>query len=198
MRHRIWVASVIHSFTYTHCWLQCVRFHVLIQSPKMNSCFSHSLSSALPICPPSFCDNAHTSWFGLYFFLFRRGESDPLTKIIFLSVHFLAVYVPITCRTKSSSPVRYAVTVVDHYDTIHTFEQDVECTSTNAYFWSLASTPTICFMYHSYWQCRPCRSSAVRRWLPTAAARVRVRTAFVVDKAGLGQVFSEYFDFPCQ
>jgi hypothetical protein len=40
----------------------------------------------------------------------------------------------------------------------------------------------------------------VSRWLPTAAARVRVLAvfAFVVDKAALGQVFSEYFGFPCQ
>jgi hypothetical protein len=47
---------------------------------------------------------------------------------------------------------------------------------------------------------RPCRSSAVRRWLPTAAARVRVwqHVGFVVDKAALGQVLSEYFGFPCQ
>jgi hypothetical protein len=39
------------------------------------------------------------------------------------------------------------------------------------------------------------------RWLPTAAARVRVRAehvGFVVDKAALGQVFSEYFGFSCQ
>jgi hypothetical protein len=43
-------------------------------------------------------------------------------------------------------------------------------------------------------------AQAVRRWLPTAAARVRVRAAcgVVVDKATLGQVFSEYFGFPCQ
>jgi hypothetical protein len=33
-------------------------------------------------------------------------------------------------------------------------------------------------------------AQAVSRWLPTAAARVRVRA--------LGQVFSEYFSFPCQ
>jgi hypothetical protein len=44
-------------------------------------------------------------------------------------------------------------------------------------------------------------AQAVSRWLPTAAARVRVRAEyvwFVVDKAALGQVFSEYFSFPCQ
>jgi hypothetical protein len=43
-------------------------------------------------------------------------------------------------------------------------------------------------------------AKAVNRWLPTAA-RVRVRAehvGFVVDKAALGQVFSEYFGFPCQ
>jgi hypothetical protein len=47
---------------------------------------------------------------------------------------------------------------------------------------------------------RPCRSSAVRRWLPTAADRVRdgQHVGFVVDKAALGQVFSEYIGFPCQ
>jgi hypothetical protein len=42
---------------------------------------------------------------------------------------------------------------------------------------------------------------AVSRWLPTAAARVRARVwqiGFVVDKMALGQVFSEYFGFPCQ
>jgi hypothetical protein len=39
------------------------------------------------------------------------------------------------------------------------------------------------------------------RWLPTAAAWVRARAehvGFVVDKAALGQVFSEYFGFLCQ
>jgi hypothetical protein len=44
-------------------------------------------------------------------------------------------------------------------------------------------------------------AEAVIRWLPTAAARVRVRAehvGFVVDKAELGQVFSEYFCLPCQ
>jgi hypothetical protein len=42
---------------------------------------------------------------------------------------------------------------------------------------------------------------AVSRWLPTAAVRVRVRAehaGFVVDKAALWQVSSEYFGFPCQ
>jgi hypothetical protein len=44
-------------------------------------------------------------------------------------------------------------------------------------------------------------AQAVSRWLPTAAARVRARSGhvgFVVDKVTLGQVFSEYFSFPCQ
>jgi hypothetical protein len=44
-------------------------------------------------------------------------------------------------------------------------------------------------------------AQAVSRWLPTAAARVRSRVwqmGFVVDKVPLGQVFSEYFGFPCQ
>jgi hypothetical protein len=41
---------------------------------------------------------------------------------------------------------------------------------------------------------------AVSRRLQTAAARVRARSGhveFVVDKVALGQVFSEYFGFPC-
>jgi hypothetical protein len=41
----------------------------------------------------------------------------------------------------------------------------------------------------------------ISRRLPTAAARVRVRAkhvGFVVDKAALGQGFSEYFGFLCQ
>jgi hypothetical protein len=44
-------------------------------------------------------------------------------------------------------------------------------------------------------------AQAVSRWLPTAAARVRARVwqvGFMVDKVALGQVFSEYFGFPCQ
>jgi hypothetical protein len=43
-------------------------------------------------------------------------------------------------------------------------------------------------------------AQAVSRWFPTAAARVRARSnhvGFVVDKLALGQVFSEYFGFPC-
>jgi hypothetical protein len=44
-------------------------------------------------------------------------------------------------------------------------------------------------------------AQAVSRRLPTAAARVRARVrscGSVVDKVTLGQVFSEYFSFPCQ
>jgi hypothetical protein len=44
-------------------------------------------------------------------------------------------------------------------------------------------------------------AQADSRWVPTAAARVRARVwqvEFVVDKVALGQVFSEYFDIPCQ
>jgi hypothetical protein len=48
----------------------------------------------------------------------------------------------------------------------------------------------------------PCRvAEEVSRWLPAAAARVRIReehVGFVVDKAVLGLVFFEYFDFPRQ
>jgi hypothetical protein len=43
-------------------------------------------------------------------------------------------------------------------------------------------------------------AQAVSRWLPTAGARVRARAwqvGFVADKVALGQVFSEYFGFPC-
>jgi hypothetical protein len=43
---------------------------------------------------------------------------------------------------------------------------------------------------------------AVSRRLPNAAARVRAQVnshmGSVVDKMALGQVFSEYFRFPCQ
>jgi hypothetical protein len=44
-------------------------------------------------------------------------------------------------------------------------------------------------------------AQAVSRWLPTAAVQVRAlvwQVGFVVDKVALGQVFSEYFGFPCQ
>jgi hypothetical protein len=44
-------------------------------------------------------------------------------------------------------------------------------------------------------------AQAVSRRLPTAAARVQARVShivFAVGKAALGQVFSEYFGFPCQ
>jgi hypothetical protein len=42
-------------------------------------------------------------------------------------------------------------------------------------------------------------TQVVSRWLPTAAARVPAsgHVGFVVDKVALGQVFSEYFCFPC-
>jgi hypothetical protein len=42
---------------------------------------------------------------------------------------------------------------------------------------------------------------AVIWWCLTAKARVRARSGhrgFVMDKVALGQVFSEYFGFPCQ
>jgi hypothetical protein len=44
-------------------------------------------------------------------------------------------------------------------------------------------------------------AQAVSRWLPTTVAQVQARVwqvGFVVDNAALGQVFSEYFSFPCQ
>jgi hypothetical protein len=45
---------------------------------------------------------------------------------------------------------------------------------------------------------RPCRSSAVRRWLPTAAARVRVRAAcgVCVGQSGTGVGFLRVLRFP--
>jgi hypothetical protein len=45
---------------------------------------------------------------------------------------------------------------------------------------------------------RPCRSSAVRRWLPTAAARVRVRAACGVcgGQSGIGAGFLRVLPFP--
>jgi hypothetical protein len=46
-----------------------------------------------------------------------------------------------------------------------------------------------------------CRAvaQAVRRWLPTAAARVRVRAACGVcgGQSGTGAGFLQYFGFPC-
>jgi hypothetical protein len=41
-------------------------------------------------------------------------------------------------------------------------------------------------------------AQAVSRRLPTAAAHVRSQVGFLIDKIALGQVFSEYFGFPCQ
>jgi hypothetical protein len=43
-------------------------------------------------------------------------------------------------------------------------------------------------------------AQAVSHWLPTAAARVRLRAAYGLcgGQSGTGQVFSEYFCFPCQ
>jgi hypothetical protein len=45
---------------------------------------------------------------------------------------------------------------------------------------------------------RPCRSSAVRRWFPTAAARVRVRAACGVcgGHSGTGSGFLRVLRFP--
>jgi hypothetical protein len=57
------------------------------------------------------------------------------------------------------------------------------------------------FFDPEYGSDRPYHTQAVSRWLPTAAVRVRARAEhvrFVVDKVSLGQVFSEYFGFPCQ
>jgi hypothetical protein len=44
-------------------------------------------------------------------------------------------------------------------------------------------------------------AQAVSSWLPTAGAGFDPgsgQVGFVVDKVALGQVFSEYLDFPCQ
>jgi hypothetical protein len=45
---------------------------------------------------------------------------------------------------------------------------------------------------------RPCRSSAVRRWLPTAAVRVRIRAACGVsgEQSGTGAGFLRVLRFP--
>jgi hypothetical protein len=47
-------------------------------------------------------------------------------------------------------------------------------------------------------KCRPCRSSAVRSWLPTAAARVRVRAACggCGGQSGTGSGFLRVLRFP--
>jgi hypothetical protein len=47
-------------------------------------------------------------------------------------------------------------------------------------------------------QYRPCRSTAVRRWLPTAAARVRVRAACGIcgGQSGTGPGFLRVLRFP--
>jgi hypothetical protein len=43
-------------------------------------------------------------------------------------------------------------------------------------------------------------AQVVSRWLPIAVTRIQrsVQAGFVVNKVALGQVFSEYFGFPCQ
>jgi hypothetical protein len=50
----------------------------------------------------------------------------------------------------------------------------------------------------SSYQPWPCRSSAVRRWIPTAAARVRVRAACGVcgGQSGTGAGFLRVLRFP--
>jgi hypothetical protein len=63
---------------------------------------------------------------------------------------------------------------------------------------------TLPYQYASHIsKCRLSRAVAqvVSHWLLTTVARVRIRAehvGFVVDKAALGQVFSEYFHLPCQ
>jgi hypothetical protein len=62
------------------------------------------------------------------------------------------------------------------------------------------ASPAVC-MLQVLAQCRAI-AQAASRWLPTAAVRGSspglVMWDFVVDKVALGQVFSEYFGFPCQ
>jgi hypothetical protein len=44
-------------------------------------------------------------------------------------------------------------------------------------------------------------AEAVSRWIPNRSGRVRARVSqvvFVVGKVASGQIFSEYFGFPCQ
>jgi hypothetical protein len=58
----------------------------------------------------------------------------------------------------------------------------------------------LCFVWNMATKGRAV-AQAISRWLPTAAARVRSlvwQVGFVVEKVALGQVFSEYFGFPCQ
>jgi hypothetical protein len=54
-----------------------------------------------------------------------------------------------------------------------------------------------CYKDCTYNSMRPCHSSS---WLPSAVARFASaqHVGFVLDKAALKQVFSEYFGFPCQ
>jgi hypothetical protein len=69
--------------------------------------------------------------------------------------------------------------------------------STLYYFLLLTFLNTEC-KWHSHARAI---AEAVSCWLPTAAARVRARVwqvGFAVDKVASGQVFSEYFGFPCQ
>jgi hypothetical protein len=75
-----------------------------------------------------------------------------------------------------------------------------QCT---AYYWILQNLKCVINQTLSYLLAYLGRAiaEAVSRWLPTAAARVRARVwscGIVVDKVALGQVFSEYFGFPCQ
>jgi hypothetical protein len=53
----------------------------------------------------------------------------------------------------------------------------------------------------SSWVVGRALAQSVSRWLPTAAVPVQAQVkalGFVVDRVALGQVFSEYFGFPCQ
>jgi hypothetical protein len=72
--------------------------------------------------------------------------------------------------------------------------QETEMTIILPRLWVNFSIKTNCYSHRKH-------KTPVSRWLPTAAARVRARVwqvGFVVDKVVLGQVFSEYFGFPCQ
>jgi hypothetical protein len=55
-----------------------------------------------------------------------------------------------------------------------------------------------CSIFRQLLHSRPCRSSAVRRWLPTAAVRVRVRAACEVcgGQSGTGAGFLRVLRFP--
>jgi hypothetical protein len=76
-------------------------------------------------------------------------------------------------------------------DRSHLQRQTVE---TNAASWIARGS---CFIGSKPQQYGRAIAEAVSCWLPTVASRVW-QVGFVVDEVASGQVFSEYFGFPCQ